>query len=55
MRSALESVEGVTSAKVSMPNKAIVSYIGENLAAAELAPKLVEAVKAAGFEATVRE
>ena len=55
MRSALESIDGVTSAKVSMPDKAVVSYIGENIALTDLTPKLVEAVKAAGFEATVRE
>ena len=53
VRSALESVEGVTKAKVSMPNKALVSYIGENVAATDLAPKLLEAVKAAGYGATL--
>ena len=55
MRSALEEVEGVTSAKVSMPDKAVVSYIGENMAATDLTLKLIEAVEAAGFEAAIQD
>ncbi len=47
MRSALKGVEGVSEAKVSMPNKAVVTTTS-----AVTKEALVKAVKAAGFGAS---